>query len=85
MSDKVAVSDRLEKHQILGRLPHNLATVEALIEENEQVYGAAFKTRSERRRWYRPVRASMLSIACSAAYSPYTASGLPPAIIAKTA
>ena len=47
---QVAVSDRLEKHQILGRLPHNLRTVEALIAENKRDYDAAVSTRSARRR-----------------------------------
>ncbi len=33
---QVAVSDRLEKHQILGRMPHNLRTLEELLERNQQ-------------------------------------------------
>jgi hypothetical protein len=36
-----AVSDRLEKHHILGRLPHNLKTLEAVIERNEEDYKIA--------------------------------------------
>lgn len=32
---QVSVSDRLEKEQIIGRLPHNLKTVEALLELNQ--------------------------------------------------
>lgn len=48
---QVAVSDRLEKHQILGRLPHNLRTLRALLKLNQQDYDAAIKTRSAHRRW----------------------------------
>jgi RNA polymerase primary sigma factor len=47
---QVAVSDRLEKQQILGRLPHNLCTLEALIEQNQQDYDAAAASTSTRRR-----------------------------------
>ena len=47
---QVAVSDRLEKHQIQGRLPHNLGTLEALIEQNQRDYDAAVKVTSKRRR-----------------------------------
>lgn len=47
---QVAVSDRLEKHQILGRLPHNLATLEQLVEQNRRDYDAAVSARSARRR-----------------------------------
>jgi RNA polymerase primary sigma factor len=46
----VALSDQLEKHQILGRLPNNLRTLEALVHLNEQDYQAAVATRSSRRR-----------------------------------
>ncbi len=46
---QVAVSDRLEKPQILGRLPHNLRTLEALVQLNEQDYEAVLATRSQRR------------------------------------
>jgi len=35
---QVAVGDRLEKHQILGRLPHNLKTLEALLAKNRDDY-----------------------------------------------
>lgn len=35
---QVAVSDRLEKHHILGRLPHNLQTLEALLALNDIDY-----------------------------------------------
>ncbi len=49
-----AVSDRLEQHQIRGRLPHNLRTIEAILEANEQAYqGIADCTsrRQRRARW----------------------------------
>ncbi len=35
---QVSVSDRLEKHQILGRLPHNLRTLETLLKRNRHDY-----------------------------------------------
>ena len=35
---QVSVTDRLEKEQILGRLPHNLATIERLLERNAEDY-----------------------------------------------
>ncbi|HPP54866.1 MAG TPA: sigma-70 factor domain-containing protein, partial [Thermoguttaceae bacterium] len=38
---QVSVSDRLEKNQILGRLPHNLRTVEVLIKRNRHDYQIA--------------------------------------------
>ncbi len=47
---QVAVSDRLEKDQIMGRLPHNLCTIEALIAQNQQDYDTAIATTSSRRR-----------------------------------
>lgn len=47
---QVAVSDRLEKHQILGRLPHNLRTAEALIDQNQRDFVAAVATNSARAR-----------------------------------
>ncbi len=57
---QVAVSDRLEKHQILGRLPHNLQTVDALLEKNEQDFAWVIdKTQSTRKRqeaWQRLCR-----------------------------
>jgi len=33
---QVAVSDRLEKYQVLGRLPHNLRTIETLLARNAE-------------------------------------------------
>ncbi len=38
---QVSVTDRLEKDQILGRLPHNLRTVEVLLAQNRQDYRIA--------------------------------------------
>ncbi len=49
---QVSVTDRLEKKQILGRLPHHLRTLEALLKRNRQDYRiATSKSRpwSERR------------------------------------
>jgi RNA polymerase primary sigma factor len=57
---QVAVTDRLEKHHILGRLPHNLRTLDALIERNQQDYRTATSKSVERalraRVWQRLVR-----------------------------
>jgi RNA polymerase primary sigma factor len=38
---QVSVTDRLEKEQILGRLPHNLLTLEKLLETNAEDYRVA--------------------------------------------
>jgi RNA polymerase primary sigma factor len=38
---QVSVTDRLEKDQILGRLPHNLVTLERLLERNAEDYRVA--------------------------------------------
>ena len=38
---QVSVTDRLEKEQILGRLPHNLRTVEVLLNRNQRDYRTA--------------------------------------------
>ena len=35
---QVSVTDRLEKDQILGRLPHNLRTLEILLKRNRHDY-----------------------------------------------
>ena len=35
---QVSVTDQLEKHQILGRLPHNLGTLETLLKRNRRDY-----------------------------------------------
>ena len=38
---QVSVTDRLEKDQILGRLPHNLVTLDRLLERNAEDYRIA--------------------------------------------
>lgn len=43
---QVSVTDRLEKDQILGRLPHNLKTLETLLKRNSRDYRTAL-SRSE--------------------------------------
>jgi len=57
---QVSVSDSLEKHQILGRFPHNLATLEGLTERNEADYRVASQRSSNRtarkKAWCRLVR-----------------------------
>ena len=45
---QVSVTDRLEKYQILGRLPHNLRTLETLLKRNRRDYRIA-TSRSRRR------------------------------------
>jgi RNA polymerase primary sigma factor len=47
---QVSLSDRLEKHQILGRLPHNLGTLEGLLQANAEDYRLANSISSKRRR-----------------------------------
>jgi RNA polymerase primary sigma factor len=48
---QVSVSDQLEKHQILGRFPHNLRTLSALLERNREDYRVmASKTASKSKR-----------------------------------
>jgi RNA polymerase primary sigma factor len=49
---QVSVTDRLEKEQILGRLPHNLGTIEQLLRDNRRDYLTALnktKKKSERK------------------------------------
>lgn len=49
---QVSVTDRLEKEQILGRMPHNLATLEILLKRNRHDYCLALsksQTKTERR------------------------------------
>jgi RNA polymerase primary sigma factor len=54
---QVSVTDRLEKEQILGRLPHNLRTLEVLIKQNKADYRIALSKKhrmAERRQaWAR--------------------------------
>src|SRR5512133_3836333 len=38
---QVSVTDQLEKHQILGRLPHNLRTLETLLKRNRRDFNLA--------------------------------------------
>ena len=38
---QVSVTDRLEKEQILGRLPHNLDTLQTLLKRNRRDYRIA--------------------------------------------
>ena len=44
---QVSVTDRLEKEQILGRLPHNLQTLEVLIGQNKADYRMALSKRAD--------------------------------------
>jgi len=57
---QVSVTDRLEKDQILGRLPHNLHTLEILLKRNRRDYRLALsrsQTRAKRRdAWQRLAR-----------------------------
>jgi RNA polymerase primary sigma factor len=49
---QVSVTDRLEKEQILGRLPHNLSTLDVLLRRNRRDYRLALsrtQARSQRR------------------------------------
>lgn len=54
---QVSVTDRLEKEQILGRLPLNLATLERLLERNAEDYRIAtsrnFKPQVRKAAWHR--------------------------------
>ncbi|QDV66945.1 RNA polymerase sigma factor SigA [Rosistilla carotiformis] len=48
---QVSVTDRLEKDQILGRMPHNLKTLEVLLKRNQRDYRTALsKSESKERR-----------------------------------
>ncbi len=49
---QVSVTDRLEKEQILGRIPHNLRTLDVLLKRNRRDYFTAFsksETKAARR------------------------------------
>ena len=53
---QVSVTDRLEKDQILGRLPHNLATLDVLLRRNRRDYRMALgksQTKARRRSAWR--------------------------------
>ena len=57
---QVSVTDRLEKEQILGRLPHNLKTLEVLLEQNADDYRIAssksYKASQRKAAWQRLAR-----------------------------
>ena len=63
---QVAVSNRLEEHQIRGRLPHNLRTIEALLLRNRDDYRIATNrsaSRTDRREaWCRLVHRRRRSV-----------------------
>jgi len=52
---QVSVTDRLEKEQILGRIPHNLNTLEVLLKRNRRDYriaiGKSYPKRRRREAW----------------------------------
>ncbi|WP_442483966.1 sigma-70 family RNA polymerase sigma factor [Aeoliella sp. SH292] len=54
---QVSVTDRLEKDQIMGRMPHNLRTLETLLEQNADDYRIAtsksYKPTERRAAWTR--------------------------------
>ncbi|MCO6045792.1 sigma-70 family RNA polymerase sigma factor [Aeoliella sp. ICT_H6.2] len=54
---QVSVTDRLEKEQIMGRMPHNLRTLEVLLEQNADDYRIAtsksYKMSERRAAWKR--------------------------------
>ncbi len=47
---QVSVTDRLEKEQILGRIPHNLRTLEVLLKRNRYDYRVALSKSSPKKR-----------------------------------
>ncbi len=44
---QVSVTDQLEKDQILGRLPHNLRTIEILLKQNQEDYRLAVSRKAK--------------------------------------
>ena len=44
---QVSVTDRLEKDQILGRLPHNIASLDVLLKQNRRDYRLSLSKRSK--------------------------------------
>ncbi|MCH8922480.1 MAG: sigma-70 family RNA polymerase sigma factor [Planctomycetes bacterium] len=54
---QVSVTDRLEKEQILGRLPHNLRTLDVLLKRNRRDYriasGKSYRKAERRTAWNR--------------------------------
>jgi RNA polymerase primary sigma factor len=63
---QVSVTDRLEKDQILGRLPHNLRTVESLVQRNRNDYRTALsksaKPNARRDAWARLARGRLRAV-----------------------
>jgi len=63
---QVSVTDRLEKDQILGRLPHNLRTIESLLRRNRADYRTALsktaKVSARRDAWSRLARGRMRAV-----------------------
>jgi RNA polymerase primary sigma factor len=63
---QVSVTDRLEKEQILGRLPHNLRTLDVLLKRNRRDYRVSLsKSQSKSRRrsaWQRLARRRRRSV-----------------------
>lgn len=63
---QVSVTDRLEKEQILGRLPHNLKTLEVLLKRNRRDYRVSLsksQTKAKRRlAWQRLARRRRRSV-----------------------
>jgi RNA polymerase primary sigma factor len=47
---QVSVTDRLEKDQILGRLPHNLKTLEIVLKRNRRDYHLALSIKANRKK-----------------------------------
>jgi RNA polymerase primary sigma factor len=63
---QVSVTDRLEKDQILGRFPHNLQTIEQLLQQNKDDYRLAtsksYKMSQRREAWQRLDRRRMRAV-----------------------
>jgi RNA polymerase primary sigma factor len=63
---QVSVTDRLEKEQILGRIPHNLCTLEILLKRNRHDYrialGKSYPKRRRREAWTRLSRRRRRSV-----------------------
>jgi RNA polymerase primary sigma factor len=63
---QVSVTDRLEKDQILGRFPHNLKTIEQLLQQNKDDYRLAtsksYKISQRREAWARLNRRRMRAV-----------------------
>ena len=66
---QVSVTDQLEKHQILGRLPHNLRTLETLLKRNRRDYNLATGKHGPRHSAARPGDAWVAVDAAQCAWS----------------